>query len=232
MAGINPVLLLMHNNVKMTRDCIESLRAQDIPVMIYVIDNATTEDVQWVQENVDNYDRFEPQLGVSAGWNTGLEIWFADKTQYVLVPNTDTILPSWFYSTLLSYDAPLVTGVSVGTIAEISEPPSRKELAPCPDFSAFLIRRECWEKVGPFDESMVHYCGDLDYHVRGCQLGVPMMNTGVPFYHERSSTLRLANPLARRIIELQADADRAAFRRKWGVGSGEVGFAKLFEPKG
>lgn len=232
MAEINPVLLLMHNNVKMTRDCIESLRAQDIPTTIYVIDNATTEDVQWVQENVDNYDRFEPQLGVSAGWNAGLEIWFAAKAQHVLVPNTDTILPPWFYSTLLSYDAPLVTGVSVGTMAEIAEPPLRKELAPCPDFSAFLIRRECWEKVGKFDESMVSYASDIDMHVRGCQLGVPMMNAGVPFYHERSSTLRLANPLAQRVIELQADADRAAFRRKWGVGPGEVGFEKLFAAKG
>lgn len=228
---MNQILLLMHNNVELTRQCIESLRSQDVPTTIYVVDNATGEDTQWVEENVDNYDRFDPQLGVSAGWNAGLEILFAEGAEHVLVPNTDTILPPWFYRTLLTHNVPFVSGVSVDTMDAIATPPPSHPLRECPDFSAFLIRRECWEKVGPFDERLVHYCSDMDYHIRAHRLGIPLMNAAVPFYHERSSTLKHATPEEQREIQAQADKDRATFRSIYGFGANDPQYEEVFKEK-
>ena len=109
------------------------------------------------------------------------------------------------------------------------EPP--KELAPCPDFSGFLIRRECWEKVGPFDESMKLYASDLDYHIRAHRAGIRLMNAGVNFYHERSSTLNSAPPKERRNIELQADADRERLTEKWGCTAWRESYTAMFDEK-
>jgi hypothetical protein len=169
---------------------------------------------------------------VSAGWNVGLNNLFNNEgAEHVFVINNDTVLPSWFCSSLLSYDVSFVSGVSVGSMEEIANPEPRKELAPCPDFSAFLIRRDAWERVGPFDETMVHYAGDNDWHIRAHRAGVTFWNSGVGFYHERSSTLRNSPPKERRMIEMQADADRLAFEEKWGFEVGSPQYAAAFDPK-
>ena len=67
---------------------------------------------------------------------------------------------------------------------------------------------------------MVHYCSDLDYHIRAHRAGIRLLNSHVKFYHERSSTIRNANPFEREVIQRQADADRERFREKWGVEAG------------
>lgn len=230
---MNPVLLLVRDNLEMNKRCIDSICSQDVPTTLVIADNSEQDDtVKWAldQNNIAVYP-FRPQIGVSRGWNFGLGALFKDGWEHVLVPNSDTILPPWFYSSLLNYDVPFVTGVSVGNMAEIAAPPPRKELVEHPDMSAFLIRRECWERVGKFDENMVHYCGDLDYHIRAYRSGVHLMNAGVPFYHERSSTLRLSTPKDRRLIELQADADRRTFTEKWGCATSGPSYDAMFTPQ-
>ena len=215
---MNPVLILTHNCLEMTKRCVESAQKQDIPTQICIVDNGSSDGTaEWASRNGFRWASFNHNAGVSKGWNIGLELLFVDfPREHVLAINNDVIIPSWFLSSLLSYDVPFVTGVSVGSMEEIAQPEPRKELAPCPDFSAFLIRRECWEKVGPFDETMCLYASDLDYHIRAHRAGVKLMNAGVAFYHERSSTLNSAPPRERRLIELCADADRATFTKKWG----------------
>lgn len=215
---MNPVLILTHNCLEMTKRCVESVRKQDIPTDLYIIDNDSTEDgcVEWLSENSDYYDHFSPQLGVSAGWNEGLEAHFAiADANYVLVVNNDTILPPHFYRTLLDCDVPFVTGASSEDMNAVMEPPT-VSLTGGPDFSAFLIRRDCWEMVGEFDGEMVHYCSDIDYDIRAQRMGIVLHNSHVKFYHERSSTLRLTAAEDRLRIQHQADADRQAFKRKYG----------------
>ena len=225
----NPVLILTHNCLALTKKCVESVRAQDISTVIHIIDNDSTDGTwEWVEnENFAAHCLYRPQIGVSAGWNHGLTDAFL-YFEHVLVLNNDTILPPWFYRSLLAYNEPFVTGASVREMDSISEPQPRKELAPCPDFSAFLIRREAWEKIGPFDENFVHYCGDMDYHIRAHRVGIRLWNSGVHFYHERSSTLKNAMPEERRAIQIQADSDRAIFKQKWRVGANDPAYANLF----
>jgi hypothetical protein len=149
---------------------------------------------------------------------------------HVFVLNNDIVLPRWFMSSLLSCDVPFITGAPVNNMEAIATQQS-PSLSPNPHFSAFLIRREAWNKIGRFDEALVNYCGDLDYHIRAHRLGVPLWNSNIPFYHETSSTLNNAPPMERRHIELQADADRETFYQKWGVRAGSPEYGALLTPE-
>jgi hypothetical protein len=154
---------------------------------------------------------------------------FLRGEKHCLVINNDVILPPWFYEELLSYDAPFVTGISVDNMDAIKEPNPRVPLVGHPDFSAFLIHSDAWWKIGLFDENMKFYAQDCDYHVRAHRLGVPLMCANVPFYHERSSTLRLAPEYERQQIEMQANRDRQVFREKYGCIPGEPAYEGLFQ---
>lgn len=232
---MNPVLILARNNLELTKRCIASINAQDIPTSIFVIDNDSADQTEeWLSsdEYKGVWQRFSPQLSVSEGWNFGLNelfygiIW---KAEHVLCPNADTVLPSWFYRELLSYNVPFVTGVSVGSMEEIAHQEPRKGLAPYPDFSAWLMRRSVWETVGEFNSEMRLYASDCAWHIDAHRKGIPLWNSGIGFFHERSSTLKNAPPRERREIELQADADRDVFKSIYGYYPGEPGYADLFK---
>jgi GT2 family glycosyltransferase len=239
---MNPVLILTRNCLELTKRCVESVRQQDIPVSIQIYDNESSDGTQaWLdsQEDIINQSS-NVDLGVSAGWNFVLEILFKKQwkraghkmqgwgAEHVLVLNNDTILPSWFYRQLLSYKLPFISGISVNDMRQIAEPPPYRTKSPHPDFSAICLTREAWEKIGPFDESMVHYCGDMDYHLRAHRAGIHLYAANCPFYHERSSTLRLAAKEERDAIQAQADADRKVFKEKWGVGANDPAYENLF----
>jgi GT2 family glycosyltransferase len=231
---MNPVLILTHNNLSLTKRCVASVRNQDIPTQIMIVDNGSTDGtLEWLDEPAQleiwaisngNND------GVSKGWNQGMKTLFSTPdVDHVLIIGNDTVLPSWFYSQLLSYQYPFVTGISVERMEQIAKPPQQKSADVHPDFSAFLIRRQAWEEIGPFDERMILYASDCDYHVRGHRAGIKLMKSCVPFYHERSSTLRLAHPEERDRIQAQANADREVFRSIYGVLPGQPGYDALFE---
>ena len=232
---INPVLVLTHNCLELTKKCVASILAQDVPVDLLVYDNGSTDGTsEWLPNNIDRPGfkawRSQFNLGVSRGWNMGLKYYFEELgAEHVLVVNNDTILPTWFYSSLLSFPGPFFSGISVNTLDEIAEQQEEWPLSSSgPDFSGWLMRKECWSQVGPFDEAMVHYSSDCDYHIRAHRKGIRLMNSGVPFYHERSSTLKLATHRERRRIELQSDADRLVFKSKYGMDPWDPGYAELF----
>ena len=231
---MNPVLVLTHNGLEMNKVCVTSALNQDIPTWVYLVDNDSQDHTYEWAKTVENIVpvQFSPQIGVSGGWNHGLKTLFeCEGEEHVLVINSDVVLPRWFYSSLLSYDGPFISGVSVDNMDTIAKPEPRKELAPCPDYSAWLMRADCWRKVGPFDETMFLYAGDLDHHIRSHRAGVPLMNAGVPFYHERSSTLNNAAPKEKRAIQMQADADRLEFYRKYGFHTWSPEYAAQFSPE-
>lgn len=232
-----PVVLLCHNCLELTKKCVASIETQDVDTGIYIFDNASTDGtrewakdytLQFPRKNVKEVWEADTNEGVSRGWNVMLSRLFI-YYDHVLVPNNDTILPPWFISELLSYDVSFVTGVAVDKMEQIAEKAERTPLGPHPDFSAFLIRRDCWEKVGTFDESMLLYCGDCDYHVRAVKAGIQLWKSNTPYYHERSSTARLASPEDQRKIYAQAEKDREAFQKKWGCVPGTPEYNALFD---
>ena len=238
---MNPVLILTHNCLELTKRCIESIRAQDTSdVKIFVLDNGSTDGtIDWIYSQKDIYTflRLEND-GVSAGWNRLLGILFHCKphglhkagwcAEHVLVVNNDTILAPWTYRKMLEYDAPFVTGVSYTDLdAVMSSENMGSGPTPGPDFSCFLIRRDCWENVGPFDENMVHYCSDVDYDIRARKAGIMLQNSHIKFYHERSSTIRLSPDCA--AIHEQSAKDHEAFRAKYGVLPGQPGYERIWQ---
>lgn len=231
---MNPVLIPTHNNLELTKKCVASVHGQDIPTTIMFYDNGSSDGTSnWLPDNSDQKGdmawRSQFNEGVSKAWNFGLNHLFNVGAEHVLVINADTVLPPWFYFKLINYDVPFITGISADTMAALRSPSSWVEPAVSPDFSAFFIRRDCWEKVGEFNVAMVNYCSDCDYHVRAHRLGIPLLNSGVPFYHERSSTIRLAGPQERRQLQLGADADREVFRGLYGCVPGDPEYARLFQ---
>jgi len=223
----HPVLILTHNNLELTKRTVESVFQQGVATRPSVIDNGSTDGtVQWLDNNGLLLARFPDNHGVSAGWNLGLTLLLAEA-EHCLVIGNDVVLPHWFYRHLLSYNLPFVTGVAVNNFEQVTEP-TETLLTPNPDFSAFLIRRECWQKVGQFNERMKHYCSDCDMHIRAHRLGVPMMKASVAFYHERSSTIRLASPAEQGEIQAQANADREVFKSIYNCLPGSKDYESIF----
>jgi GT2 family glycosyltransferase len=222
---LNPVLILTHNCLELTKRCVESVKEQDIETRIYIADNGSQDGTEeWMQSQDCTGIFFKKNMGVSFGWNYALGKMFDTlKLDHALVLNNDTEIPPWFYRELLSCDVPFVTGVTSTNRSEVAMPPVRS-LTDGPDFSAFLIRRSAWGAIGPFDESMVHYCSDVDYDIRARKLGIILHNCHVKFYHERSSTLKLASPEDQRAIQEQSNRDHLAFKSKYGKFPNELGW--------
>lgn len=226
---MNPVLLLTRNCLELTKRCVESVCKQDIDCSLLLFDNGSNDGTV---EHFHDWSMlgYTENKGVSLGWNEGLRAWFNQGAEYVLAVGNDTILAPWTYSALLSANVPFVTGVDVG-MSQLPEKPDVFPLSPHPDFSCFLIRRECWEKVGPFDQHMKLYSSDQDYHIRSHFAGVQLWKAAIPYNHERSSTMNRASSAERNEIAQQANRDRAELRRKWGVSAGGPDYAALFSPE-
>ena len=228
---VNPVLTLTHNNCSLSRRCVDSIRALDVQTDLLVIDNGSTDDTDlWlIEDGIVNKFMLDANKGVSFGWNTGLFYWFKQRNaDHVLVIGNDTCLASWTYSALLSANVPFVTGVD-NDMNPLPEKPDVFPLSPHPDFSCFLIRREAWEKIGPFDERMVHYCSDCDYHIRAHRLGMPLWKASVPYQHERSSTLRNASGEDASEIKARANEDRRVFMSIYNCLPGDKAYEDLFQ---
>lgn len=245
MSEVNHVLVLSYNGLPFLQKCIESLRAQDVPTQIMVVDNGSTDGtLHWMAQREQLPIWFignEKNLGVSVGWNQGLNHLFNDTgAQHVFVSNQDCVYPSYCVRELLAYDVPFVTGFPVDNQVEISSLTDtetartirvRGGLEPHPCFSAFLIRRECWETVGPFESSMFGWASDCAYHARAHRLGVPLWKSKVPFLHWPGSTTRCAPPDEQRWFIERANLDRAEFFKLYGCLPGTDEYSKLFAPE-
>ena len=229
---MNPCLILTRNCLDLTKRCVESVRKQDCgDVWIRVVDNGSTDGTpDWCDANEDIQGWFYlKNEGVSRGWNLALDDEFlCQKTSHCLVIGNDTVLAPWTYSALLSANVGFVTGVDVA-MDPLPAKPDVFPLSPHPDFSCFLIKREVWEAVGPFDERMVSYAGDCDYHVRAHRLGIPLWKASIPYNHERSSTMNRADLAERAELNAQANRDRAVFQSIYHCLPGTKEYAELFK---
>jgi GT2 family glycosyltransferase len=228
---MNPVLILTHNNIALTKKAVDSCFNQRLSCSVWVFDNGSKDGTRkWAEDTGILLDAAPFNFGVSAGWNCGLSALFNEhNAKQVLVIGNDTQLPPYVHGELVSYGVPFVTGVAVDTMPGPT-PPQRMPLTGNPDFSCFLITRECWEAVGPFNERMVSYCSDCDYHIRAHRLGIPLCKANVPYLHTRSSTLKNASPQEHRLLCAQADADRGTFKAMYGCLPGDADYEKLFLP--
>jgi GT2 family glycosyltransferase len=239
---VNPVIIPTHNCYELTVRCIESVLAQDIPVKLLVIDNGSTDErlrAYLAQFNIEGTHEcvfLGRNAGVSKAWNIGLAAFFnSGAANHALMLNNDLEIPPQYYRLLIETEENFISGVNIGTPNDarywdngIVPRPERRHRRPHPDFSAFLITKLCWDRVGPFDENMVFYAQDCDYHVRMNREGIWAGSINLEYYHYASGTLKQATDEEKQQIALQADADRDEFTKKYGCRIGTAEYDKLF----
>lgn len=230
----NAVLILTHDNLELTRKCVQSIWEQDLETFIYFEDNDSKDGTaQWLYRLCDGKGSdaafWSENRGVSFGWNDGLNWLFSRGAEHVLVVNNDAILPFWTYRRLLDYAVMFVTGVAVDFKYPREPTFDPRDLDPHPDFSCFLIRKWAWEKVGLFNTDMKLYASDCDWHIRAHRRRLSLWKSNTPYYHVNSQTLLRASPEERREIEEQANKDREVFRSIWGCLPGTPEYERLFD---
>lgn len=211
---------------------------QDIPVRVMAINNDSKDNTAHVLKGLDNSHvviSSSPQLGVGGAWNKGLAYLFnAQKAERVLVVNQDISIRPDTYRTLDAQDLPFVSAVSrqdkkLNSSVEVrTDYPTR----PHPDFSCFLIRRDCYERVGKFDEGFYPaWFEDNDYHIRAARAGVELVCIDLPFYHYAAATMKLATEYDKAHYYGPAFLrSKQRFQDKWGVLPGTKQYEEMCSP--
>lgn len=228
----------MRNGLHLTKAALKTFLTQDIgDVRVLFMDNLSEEDntKQWLYGISNNIVRVMfgyENCSVAKSWNKMLDWTFRQGAEYALVCNNDVELRPDTYGHLVADGGQFVTAVGRAERACIDPPyvdpdPSKKREHP--DFSAFLIRRECYKKVGKFDEAFLGgYAEDADYHIRMHRAGIIAECLELPFYHVGAGTIKNADRKHVREIQQSADKNRALFKAKWGVNVGSEEYYALF----
>jgi GT2 family glycosyltransferase len=233
---MNPIIVPVRNGLHLTRKAIKTFKAQDIAggVDIIVIDNQSTDGTsEYLQTQHDiAVMHFNPPLSVAASWNRALQWVFHAGAEYALVANNDLELRNDCYRHLVADGGGFVTAVGTRDPEKIKPPyldPDPAKKRPHPDFSCYLIRREVYEHVGPFDENfLIGYVEDSDMHVRLHRAGIHAEALELPFLHHGAQTIRYADPGEVRKIQIQADKNREYFRKKYGFAVASEEYYRYF----
>lgn len=226
--------MVVRAHLPMTRAAVESCLRQSIQggVMLNVIDNASQDCGPYLRSLQGNIllQSYGTPRNLHKLWNQALGLAFGRLgAEHALVVNNDVVLRPDTYRLLVADGSLFVTGIGVGTIEETYRvAPSARSLHP--DFSCFLMRKECWERVGPFEECYAIYAGDCAYHVRMHRMGVEARSIDVPFYHVGSGTLKHVDSETRDEIQRIADGDRETFVKRHGCAVGTEAYDALFLP--
>lgn len=220
----NWIVILGRNNLHLTRAAMKTLQAQDIGnVVVLLVDNASTDGTaEWSNTLKDVFRmHFQEQVSVAKAWNSALEFVLGKAyAQHCLVVNNDVELRPDTYRHLVADGGGFVTAVGnrdPKSIKQELDPEQVHHKRPHPDFSCYLIRREVYQQVGPFDEKFeIAFCEDWDYHVRLQKAGIRAECLDLPFYHVGSGTVKNADPGEIRRIQVQAERNREYFYKKWG----------------
>jgi len=226
--------MVTHNNLHLTKLALESIKAQQPPVDCLVIDNASDDGTpQYLSTGKTLYTICHTkQQSLSACWNQGLKACYAAGYTQVLVVNNDVELLPLTHSALQFMNLPFVSAVSVDNRAQLITPtgPWSFSTRPHPDFSCFMIRRDAFEIVGPFNEAYYPAYGeDAEWHIRAHRAGVECVCIDVPFLHHGAQTVKNCDDAARILIQRGADNNRAMFKATYGAEIGSPEYYELFK---
>lgn len=245
------IVVVTRNGLELTKQCLPTLLGQNhvgYPTVntlrpeVLALDNHSTDGTfQYLRSilwNGYSYRRLVGAVPLAKVWNIALHQMMQQGVGKALIVNNDTELHQDTYRQLHNsplWDDPavgMVTGVSVRTKDELNQfnPTIHTHtFSPHPDFSCFMVSRECVEKVGLFDEQFLGaYCEDCDYHIRMHKAGVKALNCGVPFLHHASGTMKYADLAERNRIAKYAEDNRKRFFAKWGVWVGSEEYEQMF----
>jgi GT2 family glycosyltransferase len=198
-------------------------------------DNTRIEALKYFIAHSESNHRNEEMWGFQKSVNFGVKHFFRKEYgyDYVLVLNNDIVLhKDAIWQLVKRFEQ---GGVGMVTCLDVSgemngahkHPSKISEIktnekdtcpeSPHPNFSAFMINRECWDKVGEFDEVFAPaYHEDNDFHYRMKLAGVlSVCYPPAMFYHYGSRTQN--ESLGRPLVSGSAfDDSRTRYITKWG----------------
>lgn len=211
-----------------------------IDATVLLIDNGSTDGTREGAEEMAKstlfkfkYHRNEDMWGFQKSVNFGVKYFMEKEFDYVFVLNNDIVLHKEAIVQLVRRFEK--GGVSMATCLDVTGECERKpenlnkidadkKAKDCPEsphpcFSAFMVNRECWEKVGEFDEAFFPaYYEDNDYHYRMQLAGLLAITyPGSLFFHWGSATQNEA--LGRKLTD--SSNQHAVFVSKWGANPGK-----------
>lgn len=242
---LNPIVMPYRGNLEMTQQAMDDCLAQTIDVRLLTIRNGGEGTVPSYDARALHWHHDPPLPSLSATWNRALRFAWEAGAEHALVVNNDVRLWEGTYQYLVETQRltgalfVTATGVTEAQYTAFTAAPSIDRIGaqpyplPGPDFSCFLITKECHEKY-QFDEEYVPaFCEDLSYH-REMMLGgdgARIFGTGLPYLHYGSQTIKSLDDAGRNKLNGQINlGSRAHHARKWGGGANEETYTGAFDP--
>ncbi|MEX2223299.1 MAG: glycosyltransferase [Candidatus Rokuibacteriota bacterium] len=234
------VVLVVHNQLALTRACIDSLQRSETPFELCVVDNASSDDTVEYLDRLARmlplrYRRNDDNVGLIQALNQGAELATGELLCF-LHNDTEMRDPRWLERLQGAVRSPAGIGLAglygvrrlrrdgryVGrTIVHCLESAPtlrapRIEVAAVDGVCLFLAR-DVLEAVGGFDEDYGFFHGydrDLSFAVR--ELGLRCAVVSAPFVHRGGGTRTAEHaPVAAPEDAAQRRAALARFARKW-----------------
>lgn len=233
---------------KYTKNCINSIKTK-YEHRILLIDNGSTDETKEeagkLVSNNFAHKRNEETWGCAKSWNYGIKDAFERGYDYVLILNNDILLHPETIDKLVERmeSKPIDDGIAMITCLDVRNECKKPdnifkllslgkvdvEESRHPNFSAFMINKECWNKVGEFDENFKPcYFEDNDYHHRIELAGMRAICLPTAmFYHYGSRTQNeaIGKPIC---SSPQFEHNGRYYQNKWGGVPGSESFATPF----
>jgi tetratricopeptide (TPR) repeat protein len=207
------VIIPNYNHAAYIADAIQSMLAQDYrPIEVIVVDDGSTDNSRQVVAAFGDQVTYlwQPNQGLSAARNTGIR---AAHGHYIGLLDADDLYHPSFLSTLVPMlEADVELGAGYGGYQFVNEhgqplPQIGNPTVPVEEFYAtmvrgnflaahcLLVRRSCYESVGPFDESL-RASEDWDMWLRISQT-YPVAGAGVVLVYYRALSGSMSSDLQR-----------------------------------
>jgi GT2 family glycosyltransferase len=234
------VVLVVHNQLALTRGCLESLRATTVPFELAVVDNASTDGTPAFFQDLAApsplaYRRNGENVGLIRALNQGARLAKGDvlcflhndtelrdprwleRLERALAPDTGIGLAGLYGARRVRRDGRYAGRTLVHALAGKGGPGAPLVEVAAVDGVCLCLRRETLEAVGGFDEGYGFFHGydrDLSFAVR--ERGWRCAVVGAPFVHRGGGTRTGEGaPVApdEDLAQRRAALDR--FARKW-----------------
>lgn len=215
---MNPVLMIAYNNLSLTKDAVQSVLNQDIPVDLHFVDNGSTDGTwEWAEDQffAGLYRKKENESPIKIS-NDLSSILFQSSPYVLGVPN-DVRLPSNCYRELLKWPRGFVCASDNGH----SEPDviDAKAVSENTPMAVMLTRKWAYDALIAkdgyfFDEGYFMWASDCDLALRMAACGIRGVQLDTPFWHYGSASHKMPENHLRSCK--YGDEDRAYFERKWG----------------
>jgi len=174
------VIVPVFNGAATLAEAIDSIRAQDVPVEIIVVDDGSTDDTPRVIGTLEVTAIRQDNRGPAAARNNGLlfarapfvafldddDVWLPHKLRHQL----DLLARHPGAAAVLGYTAFQSLDPGTGVWSDVAEPHLLYHLG------AGLFRRDVFDRVGPFDAAL-RSSEDVDWFLRARDAGIGIVTS-------------------------------------------------------